>query len=110
MLSRSTISSFHEMSCHFSSLSLTETGGIVRPATTFTAEITSVLKTFSWIAFSGFEDAGVTAMGPASNQLFMNLPACETLYDAGPYPLEVATAWQHTCSVTGKRNAAINTD
>src|SRR6185295_8367685 len=110
MLSRSTISSFQEMSCHFSSLSLTEMGGMVRPATTLTTEMTSVLKTFSCDESSGLVDAGATAMGPASNQLFMNLPDCETLYDAEPYPLEVAATWQHRSSVTGQRKAAIKTD
>jgi hypothetical protein len=49
-------------------------------------------------------------MGPASSQLFMNLPGCETLYDAEPYPLEVATTWQHKSSVTGQRKTAIKTD
>src|SRR5678809_1603366 len=110
MLSRSTISSFHEMSCHFISLSLTEMGGMVRPATTLTAEMTSVLKTFSWDESSGFVDAGATAMGPASNQLFMNFPDCETLYDAEPYLLKVVTAWQHRSSVNGQRKTAIKTD
>src|SRR5689334_1822799 len=98
------------MSCHFSSLPLTEIGGAFRPATTLTAEMISVLKTFSCDALSGSDDAGATAIGPASSQLFINVPAFETLYEAAPYPLEVATDWQHRCSVNGKRNAAIKTD
>src|SRR5207342_1525222 len=110
MLSRSTISSFQEMSCHFRSLPLTEMGGMVWPATTLTSEMTSVLKTCSWEPLSGSEVAGGTAMGPASSQLFMNLPCCETLYDAEPYPLEVATTWQHKSSATGQRKTAIKTD